>query len=56
MIQMDQLKDTDKKKDEEKWEKQFTTYLGTGDGKELVKPWYSLSQIPGPNPVGYRIF
>ena len=49
---MDQLKDIDKKADEDKWERQFTTYL-VDDTKEKGKPWYFNKEMPDKGSNGY---
>ena len=46
-VEMDKYVDQDKQQDQEKWEKQFTMYLGeTRDGKRNEKPWYAQQQHP----------
>jgi phosphoenolpyruvate-protein kinase (PTS system EI component) len=54
VVEMDKLKDEDKQKAEDKWEKQFTTYLvnPVEDGETRSSPWYAQHEIPDPCPVG----
>ena len=43
---MDLLKDSDKLKAEEKWEKDITMYLApTRDGSKMDTPWYAFLRL-----------